>query len=291
MNKLCITVRSFRRPDYLKQCLESLGNNSDLDVDFFFFQDGAVNPFSGIRYATDKEVKASLKVFQDSKLPNKTIFVSQYNLGPIIRNRLQLGYVFPLYEYGVFVDNDLVFNKYYIKTLKVLFEQFKNSDAGSIQTSFRFRGNNSQSLEDAVELENKVTNGFSHRWELGLWRETWEKVKPIIAPYFELTARVDFREFLYNASIYKDIRNKCRDIYGCQHTVGGTPTEDYVLEKAIEKAGYKGLHTLTLRHKTIGEEGMFSFRATRFKDGKFGKVKLHNVGNVDKYEINDSTKN
>ena len=287
MNKLCISIRGFKRPGYLKQCLESLENNSDLDVDFFFIQDGAVNPFSGIRRATDEEIKESLRVFQNSKLPNKTIFVSQHNLGPIIRNKLQLEYIFPLYEYGVLIDNDLIFNKYYIKTLKILFEQFKNSDAGSIQTSFRHHGNNIQSLEDAIKLQNKVTFGHSHRWEIGLWRESWDKIKPIIAPYFKLTERVDFREFLYNSSVYKDIRNKCRDIYGCQHGSGDTTTEDFILEKSVEKAGYKGLHTLTLRHKTIGEKGMFSFRSTRFKDGEYGKIKLHNIGNIDKYEISN----
>lgn len=285
MNNLCIAVRSFKRPEYLKQCLESLENNSDLNVDFFFFQDGAVNPFSKIRYATDEEVKASLKVFQDSKLPNKIFFISQHNLGPIIRNRLQLEYVFPLYEYGIFIDNDLIFNKHYIKTMKVLFKQFKDSDAGSIQTSFRFRGNNIQPLEDAIKHQNKVAYGFSHRWEIGLWRESWNKIKPIIAPYFGMTARVDFKEFLYNHSVYKDIREKSRGIYGCQHGTGDTPTEDFVLEKSIEKAGYKGLHTLTLRHKTIGERGMFSFRATRFRDGGYAKIPLHDIGDIDKYEI------
>jgi len=284
MNKLCIAVRSLKRPEYLKQCLESLENNSDLNVDFFFFQDGAVNPFSGIRYATDEEIKASLKVFEDSKLPNKTIFVSQYNLGPVIRNRLQLEYVFPLYEYGVLIDNDLIFNKYYIKTLKVLFEQFKDSDAGSIQTSFRHRGNNIQSLEDAIKLQNKVVYGFSHRWEIGLWRESWNKIKPFITPYFEITAKCDFKKLIYGNNYYPDIENQLRQIYESRHR--RVLTEDCALENAIEKAGYKGLHTLTLRHKTIGEKGMFSFRSTRFKNGRYNKIKLHDVGNVDKYEIN-----
>jgi len=282
MNKLCISIRSLKRPDYLKQCLESLENNSDLDVDFFFFQDGAVNPFSGERYATDEEVKASLKVFRDSKLPNKTIFVSQHNLGPVIRNRLQLEYVFPLYEYGVFIDNDLIFNKYYIKTLKVLFNQFKDSDAGSIQTSFRHRGNNVQSLEDATKLQNKVVSGFSHRWEIGLWRDSWIKIKPFITPYFEITAKCDFKKLIYDNKCYPDIENQLKLIYDLKGS--RVPTEDCSLENAIEKAGYEGLHTLTLRHKTIGEKGMFSFRETRFKDGRFGKVKLHNIGNIDKYE-------
>jgi len=286
MNKLCIAIRSLKRPDYLKQCLESLENNSDLNVDFFFFQDGAVNPFSGTRYATDEEIKASLKIFQDSKLPNKTIFISRHNLGPITRNRLQLEYVFPLYKYGVFLDNDLIFNKYYIKTLKVLFEQFKDSKAGSIQTSFRFGENNFQSLEDAVKLQNKVTYGFSHRWEIGFWRETWDKIKPFIMPYFKMTTECDFNKFLYDGSVYEKVRRELRGIYGVSPGSGSASTEDYALEKAIERAGYKGIHTLTLRHKTIGEKGMFSFRSDRFKTFNYDKIELHDIGNIDKYEVN-----
>jgi len=283
MNKLCIAIRSLNRPEYLKQCLESLEANTYLSgVDFHFFQDGAVNQFSGIRHATDEDIKASLKVFLDSKLPNKTIFISSSNVGPIIRNKLQLGHVFPRYEYGVFIDNDLIFNKYYIKTLKVLFEQFKNSDAGSIQTSFRHHENSLQSFEEAERLQDKVAYGFSHRWEIGLWRESWEKIKPQMAPYFEMTEKCDFKELLYNHDIYEDIRVKLREIYGQS---GNVTTEDYALERSVEKAGYKGLHTLTLRHKTIGEKGMYSFRSTRFKDGNYAGIELYNVGNVEEYEV------
>lgn len=287
-NKLCISIRGFKRPDYSKRCLDSLEANSDLtDVDFYFTQDGAVNPFSGVRYATDEQIKDSLKVFEESKLPNKTIFQSRDNLGAALRNQHQLNILFPKYEYVVMADNDLIFNKYYIKTLKTLFRQFEGSDAGSIQTSFKHNGRNFQSLENAENLQDKVAYGFSHRWEIGLWRESWNKIRPFIAPYFEIAAKCDFKKLLYDASVYENIREQLRDVYGAHHGKGGTTTEDYAFEKSILRAGYKGLHTLTLRHKTIGERGMYSFRSSRFKDGKYGRIKLYNVGDVDKYEVDN----
>src|SRR3990167_2550361 len=106
-NTLCISIRGFNRPEYLKQCLDSLAENTDLDVDFYFFQDGAVNPFSGIRYATDKEIKASLRVFQNCNLSHKTIYQSPVNLGAALRNQHQLEVLFPAYKYVVLADGDL----------------------------------------------------------------------------------------------------------------------------------------------------------------------------------------
>ena len=284
MNELCISVRSLKRADYLKQCLSSLERNIDLEgVDFYFFQDGAINPFSRIRYATEEEIETSLKTFQESKLPNKVIYKSNINVGASIRNHYQFTTLFPRYEYVVLVDNDLIFNRYYIKTLKVLFRQFKNdANVGSLQTSFKHQRGKYQQKESAEKLERFVTYGFSHLWEMGLWREKWEKIKPYIEPYFKLTENCDFKKLLYDKSVYKDIREKLKNIYGSYH---GITSEDYALMKAITMAGYTGIHTLTLRHKTVGEKGMYSFRGDRFKKDGFDCIGLYDVGNINEYEL------
>ena len=157
MNKLCISIRSLKRTEYLEQCLASLEANTDLEgVDFLFIQDGAVNPHSGNRYATQKEVEASLKVFRNSNLPNKSVFVKEYNTGTSIHKELQMDIIFPKYEYAILADNDLIFGRYYIKTVKTLFEQFKNSPAGMIQTSFKHTGYNFQKGKEAKQLEDKA---------------------------------------------------------------------------------------------------------------------------------------
>jgi hypothetical protein len=286
-SKLCISIRSLKRADYLKRCLTSLEKNVDLKgVDFFLFQDGAVNKFSGKRYATDKEVKESLKVFRQSKLPNKVVYKSEDNLGPAIRNKLQLEYFFPRYDYGVLLDNDLVFNKYYIKTLKVLFKQFENDrNAGVIQTSCRHPIAGFQTYKQAKATENKVSYGFSHYWEMGFWKKSWKQIKTYMQPYFHLIKNCDFYEFMYNYEVYKNTRERLYKIYGSYHMANDSTSEDYALSRAALRAGYRGIHTLALRHKTIGERGMYSFREARFKGGEYDKVKLYQVGDVGKYEI------
>jgi len=279
---LCISIRTLKRKDYLRRCLDSLSANTDLDgVDFFFIQDGAVNPYSGIRYAEDSEIEACLDVYDKADLPNKTIFVKDHNTGTAIHKELQLDKLFPKYEYAVMADNDLVFNKHYIKTLKVLFKQFKDDkNAGMLQTSFRHDGHNFQSREWAEELKDTVTYGFSHRWEQGFWRDSAEKIKPLMRPFFDLIRNVDFREMFIGKPAYKDVRKKIEAMYG------GMFAGDSVIEKCAEQAGYKGLHTSTLRHKTIGKRGGYSFRAGRFDGSKFGKIDLYDIGgDVERYRL------
>ena len=285
-NKLCISIRGFKRPEYSKRCLESLESNSDLSgVDFYFFQDGAVNPFSGIRHATDEEVAASLKVFQESDLPNKTIYQSKVNMGAALRNQHQLNTLFPKYKYIVLADNDLIFNRYYIKTLKVLFEQFANDEkAGALQNSFRHVGHY-QSKEEAERLENRVTYGFSHFWEIGLWRESWEKIKVKMDYYFETVKQCDFKELMCNADVYSDIRKKLIRVYGSFLNGGFIASEDYALTKSAMMMGYKGIHTLALRHKSIGEKGHYSFKNGRWNQQGFSGINLYDVGNVERYEL------
>jgi len=280
MANLCISIRGLKRANYLKRCLLSLENNLDLSgVDFYFLQDGAVNPFSNIRYAMDEEVEASLEVFKGSCLPNKRIYTSTWNMGCGLQKQHQLTTLFPKYEYVVLVDNDLVFNVHYIGTLKTLFHDYRNDEkAGILQTSFRHTGGNYQDHREAKRLENKVAYGFSHRWELGFWRSSWKKIEPLMEPYFSLIQRCDFIELLHNPDAYKETRKALNKEYGTVHA-------DYAIEKCAIKAGYKGLHTLSLRHKTIGKEGLYSFSGERWEVQGFEDINLYRVGDVEKYEL------
>jgi len=281
-NPLCISIRNLKRANYLQRCLDSLSANTDLDgVDFFFIQDGAVNPYSGIRYAEDKEIDKCIKIFEKADLPNKTIFVKDHNTGTAIHKELQLDKLFPKYEYVIMADNDLIFNRHYIKTIKILFEQFKNDKrAGMLQTSFKHEGYNFQGETEAEELKDEVTYGFSHRWEQGFWRESAEKIKPLMKPFFNLIRGVDFREMFIGKPKYKEVKLRIEKVYG------GMFAGDSVIEKCAEMAGYRGIHTKTLRHKTIGKRGGYSFRAMRFDGGGYGKIELYDIGgDVERYKV------
>ena len=109
MSDLLISIRAFGRAGYLKQSLDSLEANSDLDCDFLLFQDGAVNPISGQRYASDRDIWDSVQVCLNSKLPNKTVTIMSNNIGGANVKTEILNHAFPRYKYLMMLDNDLVF--------------------------------------------------------------------------------------------------------------------------------------------------------------------------------------
>lgn len=278
MNDLAIAIRAFNRPHYLKEELASLEAVEDVDkADFHLYQGKGINKFSGIKYAEPEEINGSLELLIKSHLPNRTIYEYVEDVGNALEELEILRGLFPLYEYVVLIDDDLVFNKYYIRTLRVLFEQFADDpQAGMIQTSYKHEEKTpTQTYEEAKKMEDKVAYGFSHRWEQGFWKKSWEKIRPCYESYCKMMEGKDFIQiykFNQDPKFSEEVRTK----------FGGL-AEDEVLEKCAERVGYRGIHTLSLRHKTIGKQGAYSFSDGRWGAQGFDRVVLHELGDVKKY--------
>jgi len=279
MNDLLIAIRAFNRAEYLKQELSSLEANTDLDCDFLLFQDGLVNKFSGNKYTTQEEIDKSIQVCEESKLPNKLIRICKDNIGGANVKIRTLDYAFPQYKYLMMLDNDLVFTKDYIYTIKALFKQFEDTDVGMIQTSYRHYPDTPIETKEYVEKnKDKVTYGFSHRWEQGFYRESWDLIKPFMSEFIEINKRNDTMML-----VKADPRVEADYALLCSHY--GKATDDWTLERCVEKAGLKGLHTLVLRHKSIGERGQYTMDSGRWFGENFDGISLHNAGNVDKFRF------
>lgn len=275
MNDLLLAVRAFNRPEYLKQCLKSLEVQSE-HCDYYLFQDGAVNPISSERYATDEDIDKSTELLFRCRLPNKKIAISKKNIGGANVKIETLKFAFPKYKYLMMVDNDLIFNKYYIKTIKTLFKQFKE---GMLQTSYRHHPDTSPETEKYIkENEDKVEYGFSHRWEQGLWRESWEKIKPLMKTFIEVNQRNDTMYLVRgNPTVRKDYHTLINEY--------GKTTDDFTIEACIKKAGLKGIHTKVLRHKSVGEHGQYTMTSGRWYAMNFETINVSDAGNIEKYVI------
>lgn len=280
-NDLVISVRSLRRVGYLKKCLASLEAQTDLsEVDFYFYQDGAVNPFSGRRHATDAQVAESLATFEASSLPNKTIVVKDHNVGTAIQKNEILEALFPKYRYVMMLDNDLVFNKFYIHTLLTLFRQFEPyPEVGMLQTSYFYNARTApETAAFARDHADVVKYGFGQRWEQGFWRKNWSQIQHHFLPYMELAGHADYKEMLlYDKPAFAKAKRKILERYR-------TVSADFVLEKCVRRAGFQGLHTAALRHRTIGRSGIYS-DAKKFDRMKMGRVKVHAVGDATQYRL------
>ena len=98
-------------------------------------------------------------------------------------------------------------------------------------------------------------------------------------PYFNLIRNIDFNKFWENRNSYSEISEAISKIYGTAFA------GDHVLEVSTQKAGYSGLHTNILLHKTVGKMGGYSFKSGRFDGGNYGNIELHQLGDVERYKI------
>jgi GT2 family glycosyltransferase len=116
-----IFVMSFNRPDYLGKVLKSLREQVDCDIDqrtIILFQDGAVNPYSNERHASDDEINQCAEIFQ-SLFPDSQIMRSPVNLGVALNfdRAERYGFEELAAESIIFLEDDLVLGHYYISII------------------------------------------------------------------------------------------------------------------------------------------------------------------------------
>ena len=72
-------ILSFNRPHYATETLaRQVGGLAGRQI--HFFQDGAVNTYSGVRYATDEDIGECLRL-REELLPESVLHFSEANLG------------------------------------------------------------------------------------------------------------------------------------------------------------------------------------------------------------------
>ena len=75
---LCIL--SFNQQHYVLETLARQGGQAVAGRQIHFFQDGAVNTYSGVRYATDEDIGECLRL-REELLPESVLHFSEANLG------------------------------------------------------------------------------------------------------------------------------------------------------------------------------------------------------------------
>ena len=293
-DKIGIGVLSFRRPDYLQRCLESLSINSEIDrAVVYVFQDGAVNRRSGIRYAPDSDIERSVQIFEEVNLPNKELILQDGNVGPAAGVAAMFIDQFARgHSYITMMANDMEVSPFYVKTHRVVRDQFMNDTSiGVLRTGpseAPFRRGPIYSQAEAEELDNKLCLGYYMMQDFGTWRRGWEAFREDIEFYYEHTTACDWRKVAdYTWAGRTDVNNE--HFKAIQQRFGAFP-EDVVHVRAAKRAGLQGLHTVTPRITGFGEhsalrEGYHKAWPT------FGmeKISLWGAGRADHYEIIDCT--
>ncbi len=186
-----IAVISFNRPDYLGQLLASLAAQQPAIKPrrVHLFQDGAVNRYSGVRYAEDTDIAASLALFREL-FPRGHVHASPDNIG-IAENILRAERL--LFEelrapVGYFFEDDLVLSPYCVAALDLMRRAFARFDRIGY---YNANGAYGASLEQQRNNARKLIF-MGHFWGFALKRSHWLGLQPVLAEYYRLVIGCDY---------------------------------------------------------------------------------------------------
>lgn len=187
-----IAVISFNRPGYLRQLLASLAAQQPA-IDqrrVHLFQDGAVNRYSGIRYAEDRDIDASLSVFREY-FPRGHVHASTVNIGITenIRRAEELVFAGLRAPVGYFFEDDLVVSPHYIAALDRMRRAFARFDR---IVYYNANGALGATLEQQRNNARKLTF-MGHFWGFALKRSHWLRMQPFLDDYHRVVTGRDER--------------------------------------------------------------------------------------------------
>jgi hypothetical protein len=188
-----IILMSFNRPAYLKRVLESLAGQHDglKGREVHLFQDGAVNRYSGVRYADDAAISDCVLLFR-AMFPHGHVHASPDNIGICENFRQAETFAFQELDapVGYFFEDDLVLGRWYVETLDRIWDQVKDRP---LIGYFAAYGRHETPTDEQMRFGGRMVE-LPQNWGFGLSRRHWEDMQPLLKPYFDSVVGQDYRQ-------------------------------------------------------------------------------------------------
>ncbi|MND76512.1 hypothetical protein D3C80_681600 [compost metagenome] len=188
-----IVIIGFNRAEYLERVLHSLAtqevNVSDRGV--YFFQDGAVNAYSGIRYADDNDLASCRDLFL-KYFPSGIIHASEKNIGICENFDRAESFVFNelKVEVAYFFEDDMLLSPFYVEALDRVWVAVSQSDRIGYFAAYgdhqATKSEQENRIRDLIKLE--------HHWGFGLTRRHWLEMKERLSGYYDIVVGKDYRQ-------------------------------------------------------------------------------------------------
>ncbi len=189
-----VILISFDRPEFFEQVVRSLSDQVDANLhgrSIALFQDGAINRFSGKRWAEDSVIHANIEIFK-RYFPQGKCFVAESNLGVALNFARAERYAFEELnqDAALFFEDDLLLSPFYVNALDQLTEMALDDARIGYVSAYGFQG--PDSLRANHEPLRYATLG--HLWGFGLTKRLWLRNRPFVDPYLQLVQNIDYRE-------------------------------------------------------------------------------------------------
>lgn len=189
-----IVLMSFDRPELLEQVARTLAAQVDANLSgrsIALFQDGAVNPFSGLRRAADSTIAACVEIFH-RHFPHGRSFVADDNLGVALNFDRAERYVFEELnaDAALFFEDDMLLSPHYVRTLDQLTGMALNDSRIGYVAAYGIQGPESPNANRA-SLRYET---LGHFWGFGLPRRVWLQNRRFVEAYLQLVRNIDYRQ-------------------------------------------------------------------------------------------------
>jgi hypothetical protein len=191
-----VAVLSFNRPEMLASVLRSLLYNRSLAdggvASIHLFQDGAVNAFSGRRYASDDDIAACIETFKNL-VPEGTVHLADGNIGVALNYERAEAFMFDTLQApaAIFLEDDLVLGVGYTQLLtKLIALALENPAIGMVSAYGR-----SPATPVALQKQHEsIIDHMGQNWGFALTRAHWIERQAMLTPYMDLIRRIDYRD-------------------------------------------------------------------------------------------------
>lgn len=186
-----VIVFAFNRPDYLRRVCLSLRAQRRREVEdgqVWLVQDGAVSPRTGVRYAEEAEINASIATFREVFPGGGVLDPSGRNHGiadNILRGE-RLAFQALRAEWALFLEDDLELGPDYLEVMERIAEL---TEPFPEVAYFAAYGDHRHRYDPrAIEWIE-----CDHHWAFGLRRSAWQRLHGWLEPYYALLEGQDYQ--------------------------------------------------------------------------------------------------
>lgn len=254
-----VILVGFNRPAYLERVCASLLRQRGVTLDprrVFLLQDGAVSARTGLRYAEDAEIEASIAAFR-AHFPRGQVAAARTNLG--IAANIHRGEVLAFEaldaDCALFFEDDLELGPEY---LRIMEELRAVADRDPRIGYFAAYGDH----KAAPPGPEAWLVMLDHHWAFGLKREPWRRLREWLEPYDRILAEADYT-YRDHMAIYRWMESL--------EAAGPHTSQDAVKTIGCHALGIARVMTDVCFGRYIGAEGA-SFRGAKFRDLGFDRM-------------------
>lgn len=185
-----VGIISFNRPHLLRRLIASLEQQTVGGAEYTLWQDGAVNPWSDVRYAADETIAACVQAFEASALGGR-IVRRDANCGTGLHQRGATDMMAAVYERVLMVEDDVVLSPHWLRLAALLFDDLEaRPDLFGFSPGYR----KLCGLEEVDDNLARVVYGSPHWWCVGFLSDRWHRIRPHLDGYYALIERRDYRQ-------------------------------------------------------------------------------------------------